>query len=311
VAFSPPRSAARVASVTVTFNPHAQRLAQQVAALGGQVDEIIVIDNGSMPALGVPESEAAPVRFIPLGDNVGVAAAFNIGIREARKAGADFVLLLDHDSVPTPGMVGALVEGYARCQSNSVAPVAAAGPRVVDARDKRPYPFVRLGWLRNHHIQCGDTAQDAVPCDFLISSGTLVRVEHFDRVGPFDEALFVDSVDLEWCCRARKLGFALFGVCSARLDHWLGDHRREVVGGIALVVHSPQRLYYMTRNRFLLYRRGYMPFKWKVKDILRVCAKFAATMIFLAPRRQYLRMTYRAVRDAARGRGGKYRPLPG
>ena len=72
-----------------------------------------------------------------------------------------------------------------------------------------------------------------------------------------------------------------------------------------LVVHSPERVYYMTRNRFLLYRRSYMPLKWKLKDMLRWLAKFSATLLLIAPRVEYARMTRRAIRDALLGRSGK------
>ena len=96
----------------------------------------------------------------------------------------------------------------------------------------------------------------------------------------------------------------LYGVCATHLDHRLGD-RRQAVFNVELVVHSPERVYYMTRNRFLLYRRGYMPLKRKLKDWLRWMAKFSATMMLIAPRAQYARMTARAIRDALTGRGGK------
>ena len=61
----------------------------------------------------------------------------------------------------------------------------------------------------------------------------------------------------------------------------------------------------MTRNRFLLYRRPYMPLKWKLKDVLRWLGKFSATLLLIAPRGQYLRMSLKAIRDAISGRAGK------
>lgn len=73
------------------------------------------------------------------------------------------------------------------------------------------------------------------------------------------------------------------------------------------MAHSPSRIYYMTRNRIMLYQRAYMPLKWKLKDALRMLAKFAATMAFIAPRLEYLRMTIRAIRDAITQRGGRLR----
>lgn len=304
------RASVSTASITVTYNPDPARLSEQVRALRDQVDHIIFVDNGSATPVGdtLPASDGGPpIEVIGLHENRGVASALNIGVRQARVRGAAFVLLLDHDSIPAPGMVAALLAAHGRCADSPGTPgVAAVGPRVNDMRDHLEYPFIRMGWTHNRHLRCGSEAAHVVACDFLISSGTLVPMASFSTVGDFDESLFIDSVDLEWCCRARSRGLALYGVCAARLDHWLGDHRHRVLGNMHLVVHSPQRVYYMTRNRMLLYRRSYVPMKWKLKDVLRVLAKFAATMLLVAPRREYALMTALAIRDAVARRGGKF-----
>lgn len=300
----------RVSSVTVAFNPDNARLAQQLGTVGDEVDHMVVVDNGSDPSIEkllarFPEVDMQRVQVVRFRENQGIARGLNTGIAEARARGAEFVVILDHDSLPASDMVKLMLAAYRReTQRPSGDPVAAMGPRVKDSRDAREYPFIRLGWLRNRHLRCGDT-DDVVECDFLISSGTLLPLASFDAVGAFEEDLFIDSVDREWCFRARARGFSLKGVCAAQLDHRLGDHRRSVAGGFELVVHSPVRLYYMTRNRLLLYQRAYVPLKWKLKDFLRVLAKFVATMLFVSPRREYARMTLRAVRDALARRGGK------
>jgi rhamnosyltransferase len=305
---SVPASAKRVASVTVAFNPDPARLVEQLRALEGQVHDIIIVDNGSSPSVAeiLGRFSAPNLKLAVQEENAGVAAGFNIGIREARALGADFVLLLDHDSIPTADMVALLLAGYERCaQAADPEPVAAVGPRVNDLRDHREYPFIRMGWTHNSHVRCGADHRDVVPCDFLISSGSLISLECFAKIGEFDESLFIDSVDLEWCCRARARHFALYGVCAAQLDHQLGDERRVFLRAIKLVVHSPERIYYMTRNRLLLYQRAYMPLKWKLKDLLRFLAKFAATVLLVRPRRENARMTLWAIRDALAGRGGR------
>jgi rhamnosyltransferase len=303
---------ARVSSITVAFNPNPERLAEQIAALLDQVEQIIVVDNGSQPSVehilstGGAQSQGPRVKVMTLQDNEGVARGFNIGVGEARTHGAQYVLLLDHDSVPAANMVDLLVAGFQDCAAASGGNrVAAVGPRVNDLREPREYPFIRLGWLRNRHVRCIDAEQGVVACDFLISSGSLIPIESFAAIGEFDEALFIDSVDLEWCCRARSRGFALYGVCAAWLDHRLGD-RRELLKGVDLVVHSPKRIYYMTRNRILLYGRPYMPLKWKLKDLLRALAKFLAMVLLVRPRLEYAKMTLRGIRDAVARRGGKF-----
>jgi rhamnosyltransferase len=300
---------ARIASVTVAFNPDPTRLARQLEALRGQVDEAIVVDNASaaptadlIRALERPAAHGEPaVRVISLADNHGVASGFNHGIEAAARRGCEYVLLLDHDSVPAPGMVQALVAAHREgCLRG---PVAAVGPRIRDARDRHEYAFVRLGWALNPRVRCADSS-GLVACDFLISSGSLIPMQAYRQVGGFDEALFVDYVDLEWCCRARSMGLALYGACAAQLEHRMGDETRTVLGAVRIHVHPPERLYYMMRNRILLYGRSHMPLKWKLSDVPRGVVKVATALIFVAPRREYLRMALAALRDAARGAGG-------
>lgn len=306
-----------ITSITVAFNPDPVRLLQQLVALRDQVDEIIIIDNGSVPSVksrlnqpGIAATleGAAHIEVIALNENGGIATGFNIGVEAARKQGTEFVLLLDHDSVPAVDMVSRLLKGYQQASGESATGrVAAVGPRIVDARDKHEYPFIRLGWFRNARMRCTDSGTNVVACDFLISSGSLIEMSAFDKIGGFDEALFIDSVDLEWCFRARSAQFSLYGICEAKLDHRLGDHRRAVLNKIFLVVHSPLRIYYITRNRILLYWRPHVPLKWKLKDLLRMAAKFVAIMLFVAPRLEYLRMTLLAIRDGLANRGGRLR----
>ena len=303
-----PPFAPEVASVTVAYNPDAARLAAQLTALAAQVSRMVVVDNGSrhpvreeLEAMLAPEV-LARTQWLSLEENQGVALGFNVGVREARSWGARYALLLDHDSVPAAGMVPHLVAAHE--SADGLERVAATGPRVHDARDDHEFPFIRLAWPRNRQLRC-EGANGRVACDLLISSGCLLCLEAFEAVGEFDEALFIDYVDFEWCFRARSRGYALYGVCGARLDHRLGDRRLEVLNRYKIVVHSPERLYYMTRNRLMLCWRGYMPLSWKLKDAVRGVAKCAATIWLVQPRAEYARMTLRAFRDAAARRGGK------
>ncbi|MBC8022869.1 MAG: glycosyltransferase family 2 protein [Burkholderiales bacterium] len=298
---------ARVASVTVAFNPVPARIADQVEALRGQVDDIVIVDNGSGSAIAGAlrslESSGTPcVRVLSLDENRGVASGFNEGVEAALQRGCDYVLLLDHDSQPTPGMLPVLLAAHRSAAARG--PVAAVGPRIRDSRDGHEFPFIRLGWTHNPRIRCQADA-GTVECDFLISSGTLISREALDRIGRFDASLFIDYVDLDWCCKARSMGYSLHGVCGARLDHQLGEEPRTVVGGLRVLVHAPERTYYMTRNRLLLYQRAHVPLKWKLKDAARAVLKLATTFVFAPPRREHWRMASFAVRDGLRRRGGR------
>jgi len=298
-----------MASVTVAFNPDVPRIETQLRELRSQVDVVIVVDNGSIPPLKPRLSDDAlreGIVWIMLGENRGIAGGLNAGISAAKERGVEFVLCMDHDSVAPSGCVARLAAAFVRLEAAG-ARVAAVGPRISDTRSEKESPFVKLGWLKHMHKYCATGSEDSLECDFLISSGCFARVANYDenRVGALDEGLFIDSVDFEWCCRARSRGFTLYGVCNAVLDHRLGDFRKPLLGSWSMIIHSPERLYYMTRNRIVLYGRGYIPMRWKSKDVLRMIAKLTITLLFVAPRMRYLELSIKGMRDAFAGRRGR------
>jgi rhamnosyltransferase len=298
----------KIASITIAFNPEATRFVTQLHSLLHQVDLVIVFDNASKtPVEMMLDADLRErVRIQRSEENLGIAAALNRGIDSAREQRCELALLMDHDSVPADGMVATLTQRLIELENDGGAPVAAVGPRIVDPRNRTDFPFVQLGWLRNQKLLCGG-GQASIATDFLITSGTLCRLATLaaENVGPFDESLFIDNVDMEWSYRARARGWRLYGVCATSLDHRLGDHRHQVLPGLTLVVHSPVRVYYMTRNRIALYRRGYIPLKWKLKDSLRMILKLVSTSLFLTPHLRYLRMGCLGVVDALRRRSGR------
>lgn len=298
-----------VCAVVVTHHPDPELLARALAAVRPQVNEVVVFDNASAAAsLDAVRALAAAhgCTLLQGAANVGLAAGFNRGITHARAAGHRFVLLLDQDSVAAPGMVAALVAAHDRlagAAGTRAARVGAVGARFEDSRSGLPGPFVRVGFPLNRKIVGGPG--ECVECDFLISSGCLIPLAVLDRVGDMDESLFIDNVDLDWSFRARHAGYRLFGVCDARMQHSIGDRllrSRWVPTGV--LVHGPARLYYMMRNRLLLYRRPHAPRVWIAQDLLRLCGKFIRMALLVRPRARNVRAMLAGLRDGLAGRSG-------
>ncbi|MDZ7808844.1 MAG: glycosyltransferase [Arhodomonas sp.] len=85
----------------MTFNPEPARLALLLERLHPQVTEIVVVDNGS--GAGVRDALMPGTHLLRLGENLGVAAAQNQGVRWALEHGAGAVLLMDRRQHPGPG----------------------------------------------------------------------------------------------------------------------------------------------------------------------------------------------------------------
>jgi rhamnosyltransferase len=301
----------QTAAVLVTFHPDLEVLARVLEGTVGQVGRIYIVDNGSDPALssefaGLPFADR--LEIVRLGRNYGVAYAQNRGLEAARARDYSFALILDQDSVPSPGMVRALAAAIAEAE-HAGHRVSAAGPRYVDPRTGKESFFLALGGWRFRKLACADQPGQAfLKADWLISSGTLVRMEAIGDVGLMNEALFIDDVDTEWCLRARSKGYAVLGACNAVMNHTLGARTVKVrlQREHDVPVHSPLRLYYMVRNHFLLMRMPHVPWRWWLPNSKRLIFMLVLFAVFIPPRAGNLAMMLRGFRDGLRNRSGPY-----
>jgi rhamnosyltransferase len=292
---------ASVCAVLVTYHPDPAALGTAIAAVRPQVAALVVVDNASPQLAPADALDGDDVVLLAQPRNIGLAAAQNVGIGWARSHGHSHVLILDQDSVPADGMVASLLE--AARELSASARVGAVGPRFHDPREDTDAPFVRVAFPLSHKLRCTPQTR-YLQCDFLISSGALIPLAVLDDVGDMDAGLFIDNVDLEWSFRARARGYALFGVCAARMEHRLGDDRRALPGGRHQVVHGPVRLYFIMRNRIALYRRRHTPRVWIAQDLPRVLAKFVVFSLLVGPRGPNVRYMLRGLADGLRGRSG-------
>ena len=294
-------SAARVCAVVVTFRPDLETASKVFDAVRPQVDELLIFDNGSGSGFDalfeVEDARGGHVLRSP--DNLGIGAAINRAAEWAISSACTHLLMLDQDSVLESGAVQVLFDALERLGA------VAVGPQFRDARSGQLAPFVKIGFPFNEKLQGGPG--QVVEADFLITSGTLVDLRDFIASGGLDDGIFIDNVDLEWSFRMRHHGGRLYGVCDAHMRHAIGE--RLAWRGLkrsGVILHSPLRLYYIMRNRVLLYRRVETPAIWIAQDVPRLLLRFVGTGLFVAPRLRYLREMVRGLFDGIRGRSGPY-----
>jgi len=260
----------RVAAVVVTYYPSTEALERLLQATRPQVEAVVIVDNTPSQAGSAIDAQPYDDSVVVIRNrrNAGLAAAQNQGIRWAAAGGFTHVFMLDQDSVPEHGCVERLYAAACDLVSRGFA-VGAVGPRVLDRRTGRAYSFKRFTFAGIKHGRCIEAA-DVIPADFLIASGSLTAMEALQAIGPMDDGLFIDRIDIDWCLRAAAMGQPVFGVCAARLQHEPGEHSRRIWIGrwTEAAVHSPERTYYMIRNSLVLYRKAYAPLRWIVNDAI-------------------------------------------
>jgi rhamnosyltransferase len=253
-----------IAAVIVLYHPDLTLLERLLASLGGQADRVVAIDNtpGSSATLApFLERFQCAIAYIPVGDNKGIAEAQNIGIRESIKAGCSHVLLLDQDSVLSPGMVDKLIAAEGELLKAGIK-VGAVGPRYVDGKTDIPSFAIRYGAVTVRKIALDPLSSMPVETDILIASGSIIRTATLQTVGIMRGDLFIDLVDTEWALRARSNGYKNYCIPSAIMMHSVGDAAIKVFGK-SVYLHRDLRKYYRLRNAMYLLQVSSMGWQWR------------------------------------------------
>jgi len=170
------------------------RTAAECVALLATVPEgfrALVLENGS----GSNDREAlagAPCELDVSEENLGFARGVN---RLARRARAEWLLLLNPDVVPAPGVLAGLA---ARLPP---APIAILGG---ERTGPGPRAHGRFPGLLDRFRRVDATA--AGPVDWVSGCFMLLRRAVFEELGGFDEGYFMQLEDVDLCWRARRRG---------------------------------------------------------------------------------------------------------
>lgn len=187
-------------------------------------------------------------NVVYLGDNInhGISESLNNACKMAIDDGFSFLLTMDQDSHFTPASIKAYFEKVDTFQEQSR--VAMFG---VQHYEPNTYEYSKSGF-RNVHM--------------LITSGSLLNLSCVEKVGWFDEKLFIDEVDSEYCFRAIRKGFEVILFEQILLSHHLGttNNYRSLKSFTKTPrsLHSPVRIYYMVRNHLYVfdkYRIDFFP----------------------------------------------------
>ena len=292
----------RVAIVIVNWNGKADTLACLHSLREDRYPnkQIFVVDNGSaddsIPAM---REEFPEVILLEAGANLGFTGGNNLGIAHALHVGADYVFLLNNDTICESDALPALVSA---AQNN---PRFGLLTPVIHYFDRPEEPWfagsrLDLGRALAVHDNSRVPARDEAPFEIPWASGCamLFPAELLQRLGGFDDRYFLNWEDVDLSLRARQFGYQIGLVPSASIRHKVGRSFRGI---------QPVGRYYYVRNWLLLLRlhagAAWLPATARVlageaRDLLRVIVRRepAAWTRFV--------MTLRALWDRVRGRYG-------
>jgi len=300
-----------VIAVLACLEPDLAGLETVFKRLHGQVDGLVLVDNGSshtthvaLRTLLAQAAKGLAITPILQTQNTGLGDAQNCGIRAALDQGARQILLLDQDSRPAPDMVRTLQKALREAHTKGLR-VAAIGPQYVEPhRDARKSSQTQA--KAQVKIQAKTPAVTLKPIPAIIASGALIPADVLRDIGLFDETLFIDLLDTEWCFRARAAGYGCFVAPAAQMTHRIGDQVLRL-GGRDRAVHAPFRSYYQIRNLLLLARRPHVPKLWVARELAVMLPRALVIAALVPPRRQRAILPLLGLWHGILGRSGRLR----
>jgi rhamnosyltransferase len=238
----------KFAAVIVTYFPDANAI-ENLGKVSGLCDAVVVIDN-TPERMRVSFPDLNNITVWKPAENVGLASALNIGMRLAAKQGVENVFLLDQDSRPPHRYFQDMLDFKAEIDRETDN-WAFYVPNFYDRNSKTFGVFPLLGRLTLRHATCEDlhlVSDDRAL--IAITSGMLITVAAYRKIGAFRDDYFIDFIDNEYCLRAGTLGLSIAVNCDIVLDHSIGNRSLRRFCGLTIKPnnHLPTRRYYMSRN---------------------------------------------------------------
>jgi len=206
---------------------------------------ILVVDNGSTDDSVAKISAHFPtVEILETGKNLGYAEGNNVGIRWVMQKAADYVFVLNNDTLVEPAMLTKLVQA-----AELYPELGMAGPLMycIEPKDILFAAGSFIDWSKGkiwHRGMFQPAARYAgsnqpEPVDFISGCGVLVRRQLIEVAGILDPIYYLNFEDIEWSVRANRYGFQVWYVPQAVMWHKISA---------SLGQESAANTYYTTRN---------------------------------------------------------------
>lgn len=296
-----------VFAIVVLYNPDLPTLIELLNSVKHQVSHIVIADNSTQSTIkdeiaNILNDFSGMSTYIDLKDNVGIAIAQNKAIELAITQNATHLLLLDQDSYLPDSIVAGLSAAYKTLEAQGHH-IACLAPSFIDKKINKMAPVVYYkGLIRKRVIPTGEEAY--IIADHVISSGSLIPVKAWFKIGKLQENLFIDYVDTEWCLRAKKLGYLTFVIPKVTLIHDIGDGYAKV-GTRNVVLHSDFRNYYMIRNSIYLILYSRLQYNFRILELLKIPFYLILYTFYSKEKTKTLKIMILAIKDGILKNMGK------
>lgn len=225
-------------------------------------------------------------EYLYNGENEGISIPFNKMLSKASEENYKYFLMMDQDSIFTKENIEIAINQIEKNHTDDVAIYC---------------PNILFNEAKSEEIK-----KDSY-VDFCITSGSFVDIYKYLNLGGYDEKLFIDGIDRDYCIRVIEKGYKIIKMSDSVMKQNLGSKGKNLFG---VFEHSAIRNYYIYRNR--LYVINKYPDKYKYFNkfkylYLSQLKQIASIILFEKCKKSKFMYIRRAKKDYESNKFGKYR----
>lgn len=254
--------------VIVTFNPDAI-ICERLKKLKKIFQHVLIVDNScSVKNIGELRAyvDELNVSIIHNSSNLGLGAALNQGWDVALKLDLQWCAFFDQDTDVYPSFLNSLQICMQEIEYEG-------GIIGSNYKDKHAHE----ARFKN---ECSSKV-NYKGVKTVITSGSVISMNLYKKIGGFREDYFIDSIDHEYCLRARSFCYKVLLSLPVTMEHSLGDTRRGRGVFKSFPEHDPQRKFYIARNTITTVKMYHSFDKvWCLKQVARLISEFVCVILF-------------------------------
>jgi len=249
-------------------------------------------------------NEDLPLVLIQTGSNLGFTGGNNVGIRFALANNADYIWLLNYDTVISSDSLTEMVN-VAEADQN----IGVVGSKIYFANPTNLIWFAGAKFYRHfgqsimagfRNLDDGQSWEDNIDAAFITGCSMLVKSDVLNKIGYLDDDYFFGMEDLDFGIRVHANNLRCVVAAKAKIWHKVSTS----TGGM----DSPIYTYYYLRNRLLLMKKhGYL-IEWPIFLLHFIGSYIIKYVVVSIIRRRSLACyiaVYYAIKDFIQGRTGK------
>lgn len=229
----------RLLAVVVSYKPNIEEFEKNISTYVADIDHLIIWENTPCDEidynLSGTFSNMSNITILTKNKNVGIGEALNNAAKFAIKQGYTYLLTMDQDSFFEAGMLSKFKQMISKLKKEDI---GAYG----------------VNYSSNSILAYKDNASHSLCVNECITSGTIYPTYLFKENIYFNEKMFIDAVDFEFCYRLKKkYSKKTIIITNIILQHELGYHD-DTIFSRWVSSYSAFRTYYLIRNQLYIWR---------------------------------------------------------